>query len=384
MKKVLFVATVTNHINRFHIPYLKWFKDNGYEVHVASKGEKEIPYCDKRYEVPFDRFPLKLKNKKAYQMLKKILEENQYEIIHCHTPVGGVITRLAAKKAREQRQTKVIYTVHGFHFYKGAPIKNWFLYYPIEKMLSRYTDCLITITQEDYEFAIKHFKKVNKIKHINGIGMNTQRFRQPVTGQQIEEIKKELKIQSKDIVLTYVAELNKNKNQNLLISVVKELVKEEYPIKLLLIGAGGQQENYQHKIEENKLQQNSILLGRREDIPTLLSITDIYVASSIREGLPVNIMEAMFMKLPIVASSNRGHRELVENGKNGFIVTDQKEWKEKLIELIKDKNVREKMGQIGYDKVEKYKVEHVIEEMIEIYGEEMNDEKRTGQNTSNY
>ena len=144
MKKVLFVATVTKHINSFHIPYLKWFKEEGYEVHVASNGNEPIEYCDKHYNLPFERFPLRKNNIKTYRELKKIINENKYEIIHCHTPVGGVLTRLAAKKARK-KGTRVIYTAHGFHFYKEAPLLNWLIYYPIEKWLSRYTDCLITM-----------------------------------------------------------------------------------------------------------------------------------------------------------------------------------------------------------------------------------------------
>ena len=114
MKRVLFVATVTRHINAFHIPYLKWFKEQGYEVHVASNGNEKIEYCDKHFNLPFARFPLKVENIKTYKELKKIINDNNYEIIHCHTPVGGVLTRLAAKKAR-QNGTKVIYTAHGFY-----------------------------------------------------------------------------------------------------------------------------------------------------------------------------------------------------------------------------------------------------------------------------
>ena len=150
MDRVLFVATVTSHINAFHIPYLKWFKEQGYEVHVASKGKQKIEYCDKHYEIPFERFPLKKNNIKAFRELKKIIDNNNYKIIHSHTPVAGILTRLAVRKARKS-ETKVIYTAHGFHFYKGAPLLNWLIYYPIEKICSRWTDCLITINSEDYE-----------------------------------------------------------------------------------------------------------------------------------------------------------------------------------------------------------------------------------------
>lgn len=145
MKKVLFTATVDSHILQFHIPYLKYFKEQGYEVHVATNGNEKIPFCDVKHKIHFERSPFKINNLKAIKQLRKIIEQEKFEIIHCHTPVGSVTTRIAAKKARRKYNTKVIYTAHGFHFFKGAPIINWVLFYPIEKWLSKYTDCLITI-----------------------------------------------------------------------------------------------------------------------------------------------------------------------------------------------------------------------------------------------
>ena len=109
MKKVLFIASVTTHIITFHTPYLKWFKDNGYEVHVASKGEQEIKYCDKHYNLQFERFPLKLRNIKVYKQLIKIISENDYYLLHCHTPTAGVLGRLAAKKSKEKRNKSNVY-----------------------------------------------------------------------------------------------------------------------------------------------------------------------------------------------------------------------------------------------------------------------------------
>ena len=157
MKKILFVASVTSHILTFHIPYLKLFQEQGYEVHVASFGEDEIPYCDKHFNIPFARSPFQKNNLKAYRELKKVIQTEKYDIIECNTPMASVLTRLAAKKSRKQG-TRVIYMAHGFHFFKGAPIKNWLTYYPIEKYLSRYTDDLITINEEDFEFAQKKMK----------------------------------------------------------------------------------------------------------------------------------------------------------------------------------------------------------------------------------
>src|SRR5690625_2618198 len=159
--KILFCATVDYHFKAFHLPYMKWFKALGWEVDVAAAGEIDLPYTDNKYNIPIKRSPYDKSNITAYKMLKKIIDENNYHMIHCHTPLGGVLARLAARKARE-RGTKVIYTAHGFHFCKGAPLLHWFIYYPIERYLSHYTDSLITINHEDFNLAIKNaFKEKN-------------------------------------------------------------------------------------------------------------------------------------------------------------------------------------------------------------------------------
>lgn len=366
MKKVLFVATITNHIIGFHTPYLKCFQEQGYEVHVASKGNETIPYCDKHYEIPFARFPLNKDNLKAYKQLKKIIDENNYEIIHCHTPVGGALARLAGRDARK-KGTRIIYTAHGFHFYKGAPLKNWIIYYPIEKWLAKYTDTLITITQEDYECAKKRLKKVKNIKLIHGVGLNTKKFDEFIKEEEKEKLKNEIEIKKEDIVLSYVAELNDNKNQILLINAVKELTKENKNYKLLLIGDGLNKEKYADIIQKNNLQNNIKLLGKRLDVPRLLAITDIYVASSIREGLPVNIMEAMYVGLPIVATDNRGHRELIKNKINGLLIENDVNALIKSIRKINNHDLIKKFAENNRKIIEKYKIENVIVEMKKIY-----------------
>ncbi len=366
MKKVLFVATVTHHINTFHIPYLKMFKENGYEVHVASKGNEKIEFCDKHYDIKFERFPIKSQNIKAYKELKAIISENEYEIIHCHTPVGGVLTRLAAKKARK-KGTRVIYTAHGFHFYKGAPKINWLIYYPLEKILSKYTDTLITICKEDFEFAKKKFKKCKSIKHVHGVGFDTERLQINMNLEEKVEYRKNLNIGKDDLVLSYVAELNKNKNQILLINAIKEIKQTIPDIKLLLIGDGILKEYYREVIKKENLENNIQLLGKRKDIGELLSITDIYVASSLREGLPVNIMEAMYMGLPIIAVDNRGHRELVENGVNGYIVKSKEEILS-CITMFYGKEIEvNKILIKNKEKAEKYSVETIKNQMKEMY-----------------
>lgn len=372
MKKVLFVASVAGHIKNFHTPYLKLFKDKGYTTYVAAnwtlKENEKIDFCDNFIQLPIERKPFSLKNIKAICKLKKLLKVEKFDLIHCHTPMGSVVARLSAKSSRK-KGTKVVYTAHGFHFYKGAPLKNWIIYYPVEKICSRWTDCLITITNEDYKFAKKHFKNIKKIEHVNGVGMNAKRLEKGLTESEKNDIRENLKIKSDDIVFSYVAELNSNKNQMLLIHIIERL-KDSYPnIKLLLIGNGPLKERYKEYIDENNLNEFIKLLGKRNDINELLSITDIYMASSKREGLPVNIMEAMYKEIPIVATDNRGHREIAMNSKNIFIEKDITEMEQKVIDIISNMKNYKELSQEEHNDSKKYSIESVIERMNEIYAD---------------
>lgn len=319
MKKVLFVATVTKHINTFHIPYLKWFKEQGYEVHVASKENENIEYCDKHFEIPFERFPLKKQNIKAYEQLKKIINENKYEIIHCHTPVGGVLTRLAARKARKKYNTKVIYTAHGFHFYKGAPLLNWIIYYPIEKICAKWTDCIITINKEDYELAKNKLKKATSVEYVHGVGVNTKKFLENISNEQKKKIEKELQIKEKDYILLYTAEISVRKNQLMLIDVVKELKQRNRNVILLLAGKDSMNGVCQAYAEKLDITDRIRFLGYRKDINILMKFANLAVSTSRQEGLPVNIMEALCSGLRVVATNCRGNGELI-NEKNGKLI----------------------------------------------------------------
>ena len=359
MKKVLFVATVTRHINAFHIPYLKWFKEQGYEVHVASNGNEKIEYCDKHFNLPFERFPLKINNIKAYKELKKIINDNNYEIIHCHTPVGGVLTRLAARKARK-KCTKVIYTAHGFHFYKGAPLLNWLIYYPIEKICARWTDCLMTINQEDYELAKKKFKKVKQIEYVHGVGVDGKKFKKGILNkEQREYLRKSLGIGKDDFVIIYPAELCDRKNQDMLIKAINLIDEEKRKkIKVLLPGKDSKNGQYQQLAKSLGVSDQILFLGFRNDIQDLLQISDLEVSTSKQEGLPVNVMEAMFSGVPIIATNCRGNRDIVENLVE---IDDDKKLSKKIEDAM---NYKEKyISKIN----EQYELNNVLEEMKEIY-----------------
>lgn len=360
MKKVLFTATVDSHILQFHIPYLKWFKEQGYEVHVATNGDEVIPYCDVKHKITFERSPLKINNVKAIFELKKIIEKEKFQIIHTHTPMGSVVTRLAAKNARKKYKTRVIYTAHGFHFFKGAPLLNWVLFYPIEKYLSKYTDCLITINEEDYNLAKTKFN-AKKVELVNGVGVDKSKFDFKMSDTEKHELRKKLGLKDNDFVLIQIGELNKNKNQIMTIKTIRGLVKEDKEIKLLLIGEGKLKDFYKEKIKEYYLEDNIFLLGYRKDIPQLLKISDCLISTSKREGLPVNLIEAAMCNLPIIATNCRGNRDIANKVVK---INNIKELHENIKECIKNKNL------YICEDVNKYKLDNIMRKMGVIYNNE--------------
>lgn len=367
-KKILFVATVDYHFKAFHLPYLEWLQQQGWEVHVAASGGMELPYVDRKYDLPIQRSPFHRKNVTAYRELKSILDKNNYEIVHCHTPVGGVLARMAARKARKLG-TKVIYTAHGFHFCKGVPLINWMIYYPIERLLSYVTDCLITINEEDYRLAVKHRFKAGRIERVHGVGVNTERFK-PIEETRKYEMRMKYGYDADDFIMFYAAEFNKNKNQQFLIRALAGIKNEVPRARLLLAGEGPLKEYCQDLAMKLGVSSQIDFLGYRNDIDQILPICDIAVASSFREGLPVNIMEAMATGLPVIASENRGHRELVHNRVNGWIITpnDKKAMGDNIKRLAYDHELTNRLGIQGRHMIErKYAINKVLDQQSWIY-----------------
>lgn len=369
-RKVLFVATVVRlHINMFHKPYIKWFHDEGWQVDVAANNDYEnkadciIPYCDNFHCLPFERSPIKKGNLEAYKQLKELLDREKYDIIHCHTPMGSVITRLAAKSSRN-RGTKVIYTAHGFHFFKGSPLLNWAIYYPIERILAHQTDMLITMNKEDYEIA-KTFK-TKRVEFVNGVGMDMEKFIIS-TPEEKQEKRKILGLKEEDIFAISVAQLIKRKNHMVLIEAVARLNNPKF--HLFILGDGVQEEELRAKASELGIQEQIHFLGFRKDVCELCTSADLFLFASLQEGLSVAIMEAMACGLPIIASKIRGNVDLIDHKKGGYLVnpTDVDGFVKAIQTILEHPDWMEKMKKYNLAKIEKYGIEAVVEEMAVLY-----------------
>ena len=372
-KKVLFVATVVKtHMMQFHIPYLKMFQEMGWETAVASKNDYEnpedckIPYCDTYYNIPFERMPWKPKNIQSYKMLKKIIDEGNYDIIHCHTPVGAMIARLAALSARK-KGTKVIYTAHGFHFFKGAPLLNWLLFYPAEWILAPATDVLITINKEDHARALKQLH-AKRIEYVPGVGINTAKFRNLAIDR--KEKRSTLGYGDDDFLALTVAEMTPNKNH---ITILKALAllkdREEFQhIHYLICGRGEMWASLEESAKEMGIADHVNFLGYRTDAPELYKASDLFLFVTFREGLSVALMEAMSSGMSIVCAKIRGNTDLIDDGVSGVFSENSPEAvAEHILAMYRDPQRRQLLGQAAAEKALLFDDKNVLNQVKEIY-----------------
>ncbi len=372
MKKILFTATVQSHICLFHLHVMKMLKEKyGCEIHVAARDnlmEKkglQLDYYDKAFSIPFTRSPISKNNIKAYKMLKNLIKENDYDVIHCNTPVGGILSRMAAKSVGK-KDLKVIYTAHGFHFFKGAPKKNWVLFYTLEKYFSKFTDVLITINKEDYNIAKQKFKS-KKIEYVPGIGVDIPKFRD--VSVDIAEKRKELGIPKDAFVVLSVGELNPGKNHETIIKAISSINKND--IYCLICGIGKLDEYLKDLVNHKNIGDKVIFAGHRNDMKEIYKICDLFIFPSLREGLPVSVMEAMISGIPIIASNIRGNVDLIEDEKGGFLVNpyDVDKICDKINFIYNDKSMNESFRKFNEEKIKNFGKDVVLSKMEEIYKE---------------
>lgn len=370
MKKILFIATVESHILNFHIPFIQYFQNKGYEVHTATKlGDRQEELKNFSiicHNIDFSRSPYSLSNVKALNQLIKVMRENKFSLVHVHTPVGGFLGRLAARITNTK---PVLYTAHGFHFYKGAPLKNWILYYTMEKIAAHWTDGLITMNEEDFNIAKKfNLRRKDAIFYVHGVGIDIEKY-SINDDEKRRKLRRELGFSENDILILTVAELIPRKNYFQMIDAIKNLRNNDMNLYYLIVGTGELENRLRDYVYRNSLDKKIKFLGYRKDIPDLLNVCDIFALTSLHEGLPRAIMEAMAAGKPIIATNVRGNRDLVVDGVNGYLVpvNDVEATAEAITKLAENTTLRTKMGEEGRKIIQDYAIEKVLKEMDEIY-----------------
>ncbi|EOP66394.1 MULTISPECIES: glycosyltransferase family 4 protein [Bacillus cereus group] len=372
MKTVLIVTTVSSTVSAFLMPSIDLLISKGYKVEVATNIQNEHfvkKLEDNRvvvHHIPFNRSIKSLENIKAYLKMKKLFKKREYSFVHTHTPIASFLTRLASRY-------RVIYTAHGFHFNEhGSNISN-LLYKTVEKIGAKKTNRLIVINKDDYE-ASKQIICPEKVRFIKGVGVDTKEYSLEVIDRMTQmEFKKELGISGDKKIITHIAEFNDNKRQIDIIYAAKKL-REVYGnnFVILLIGRGPNGNYICNKIRELNVEHNVQYLGYRKDINKILSITDVGLLVSLREGLPRSVMEMMTMKVPVVVTNIRGNRDLIQDGYNGFLVDVRApdQIANKCCEILTNKELAKKFGANSYKRiVEEYSLQRILEELGQVYKE---------------
>lgn len=367
MRKILYVTTVSSTINVFLIPHIKMLIDKGNKVDIACSIDQEVSkelleYGVKLYIIDFSRNPLSSNNRKAYKQILALQKKEKYDVVNVHTPVASFVTRLALRNEK----IRVIYTCHGFHFFKGAPLINWILYYPIEKIAARWTDTIITINKEDQERA-KTFKLRDngQVHMMHGVGINPEEYE--LDNFDRDSYREKLEIKKDDFVILMLAELNKNKNHIQLIKAIDLLKYKNPKIKVLCAGKGPLKEVLENKVNNMNLQKNIKFLGFRTDVKELLNSSDCITLLSRREGLGKCLLEGMIVGKPLIATYTRGPKELIENNKNGYLVDvgDYDKTAEYIENIYLDEIKRKNFSKNSLDKINQYYLENVLREVEE-------------------
>jgi len=348
---------------------MKLLRDKGYEVHVATKlGNRQQEFDDIsviKHHIDFSRSPYSPRVLTSLLQMEKLLRDVRFSLVHVHTPVAAFVTRLACQRTKTH---PVLYTAHGFHFYKGAPFKNWLLYYNMEKLAAHWTDGLITINEEDYEVAKRfRLRKDGKLFYVPGVGVDVEAIQQRAAAADRSAKRRELGIDYKSIVMITVGELNANKNHSQVLRALSKLRRTHF--HYLIVGTGEYELKLKKTVKQLSLQDNVSFLGFRKDIPELLSASDIFILTSRREGLPKAILEAMAAGLPIIATDVRGNRDLVKHGENGLIIPldDVERTAEAIMKLIAEPELKETMGEKSKELVKYYDLNNILPQMEQIY-----------------
>ncbi len=371
-EKVLLITTTSGFVPQFEMNNVKYLQLLGYEIHYASNYYTPVYGKDNsrldgtgiiQHQIDFVRSPFRLSNIKVLVELTKLMKEEQFALIHCHTPMGGVLGRLAAWLSKS---SVVMYTAHGFHFYQGAPFINQLLYKTMEWMLAHMTDVLVTINQEDYQSALKFkLKKGGAIFYVPGIGVDCKRF--SINENKRYEIRSQHQLKSDDFVLITCGELIKRKNHETILKALTYI--KDYQVKLILCGSGVLEQEIRQKIRDYGLEEQIIMIGYCYNIPEYLKAADCFVFPSYQEGLPVALMEAMASGLPVICSRIRGNVDLIVPEEGGFLVEprDIEGIANFILKLKENYELRKQMGLFNAEWIQKFDVEVVNRKMRDIY-----------------
>ncbi len=377
MKKALLVASMASSLDNFARINIDLLQKMGYEVTLAANFLSEEDANPKEKNEAFAQemkaqgveivqidFSRKIgnvkKHVKAISQIEGLLGKG-YDLLHCQTPIGAALSRICVKRMDQTERPKVIYTAHGFHFFKGAPLINWLFFYPIEKHLSRFTDVLITINHEDHERALKRFK-AKKTVFIPGVGIDVQSIKEIREREKAEP--KDVKIPENAVILMSVGELSERKNHEIVIEALNEINRNE--LYYVIVGRGALTEKLKNLDATGRV----IFTGYRTDVIELLTRAELFVFPSLQEGLPVALMEAMAVGTVCVCSRIRGNTDLIDDRELQFGCRNKDELKNRILDYLSWTNDKKRsIISRNYSKILNYDRNLIREKLAKVYSE---------------
>lgn len=368
MAKILMTATVQSHIAQFHKPVIRMLQEMGHQVDVAARNnlqEKKnltLTEPDQVIEVNFSRSPFSLKVFSAYKQLKRVILAGEYDIVHCNTPVAGILSRLACRKLRKQGKVKVLYEAHGLHFFRNGPKSGWLIWYPIERFCSRFADMMVLINKMDYALVEEKFH-TPMVRRIPGIGVNLSQFKDLGNG----DLRQELSLPADTPIVVSVGELNENKNHKTVIRAMALLANKN--AHYCIAGNGPLLQELQALAEQSGVADRVHFLGYRRDVPVILRQADVFVLPSQREGLGMAAIEAMSCGLPLVSSNRHGINDYSIEGVTGYKhhPLDSQGFASSLDKLLADEKLRKELGENCRRVAQEFTLEESLDCMKKYY-----------------
>lgn len=357
-KKLLMVASNWQHIRHFHLPYLAEFRKQGYTVILACAGvPADSQCCDQALDVPFTKSMFSPRNLTAAGMLRQVIRREKIDLVIVHTSLGAFFTRLAVMGLR--KRPRMVNVVHGYLFDERTPSLKRMLLLGAEKLTAHVTDLLLTMNRWDYDLAVReHLGK--RIGFIPGMGVDFTRL--DAANREMEPWMQ--KIPPTAFVVTFAGEFSARKNQKDLVEAVARLPEQVF---LVLAGDGQMKDACRQLAEEKGVAGRVLFPGYVRNIAALYARSQVIASSSRIEGLPFNILEAMYMKKPVVATRVKGHTDLIEEGVTGYLYDTPEECASALGRMLADPERCREMGEEAGKRVRKYGLTQVMPGVMEAY-----------------
>lgn len=368
-RKILYCASTASHLRNFHLPYMQDLQSMGYYITACVNEPCVLPYADDIAVIPFHKQITSIENIKNILRVYQLLKQEQYTAVSVHTTLAAAVVRAAILLMPKAKRPKVLYTCHGYLFSKNDGLRKWKYLLP-EKLCAKVTDVLMVMNTEDKALAEQYnlYKKTGKLISIPGMGVDFGRFD---IAQSKQELRKHYGIAEDEVLYVFAGEFSNRKNQQMLIDAFARAASQMPKARLILAGTGALLEECKQQVDQLHLEHQILFPGYVADMPVLYRMSDVCVSASRIEGLPFNIMEAMYCQLPCIVSEVKGHKDLIAHGRNGYLCSDALQMAGYMLQTYQSPSLRQRLGINAADAVEQYGLVEVKPAIMQAYEKAM-------------